>query len=418
MANAKKTTPAALSFSNPVYELSNPSAGESVIEGLNNLPEMPSTPQEPPTTPTTVAYKVEHVLTPGNCTPGKLSDLKNGFASRWRVAQSIYPYMVCIALAYCVTLSLYPGIESEIISCSLGTWMPVLLMFTFNTADLIGKTLAGVPYPWSRRQLILMSGLRIVLVPLLLLCCAPRHQPVISGETSAFFFTIALGISNGLAGSLPMMLAPAKVPATLKEVTGNMMTLSYNVGLTVGSFIGYVFESMLGAQLTSPCPKYPYIADPTRYHSTTTSTMLAPTAAEILSNSTAFAILTSTLSPLAASTTDASAATFSTYMLNTTAIATSTASSMAIGSISSTTTMTPAASTATMATLTTLAATVATIPDILTTIVNNVVTSINDFSSEFMGGGGTGGGGGGVADGGVATTTSDPQTPLELIRNI
>lgn len=249
---------ATLSFSNPVYELSNPTAGQSVIEEFNNIGEITNTPHQESSTPPTVVFKVEHVLTPGTSTPGKLTDLRNGFASRWQVAQSIYPYMVCIALAYCVTLSLYPGIESEIVSCTLGSWLPVLLMFTFNTADVIGKILAGVPYPWSRRQLILMSGLRIVLVPLLLMCCAPRHQPVISGETAAFIFTIALGVSNGLAGSLPMMLAPAKVSGTLKEVTGNIMTLSYNVGLTAGSLIGYVFESMLGAQLVNPCPKLPY----------------------------------------------------------------------------------------------------------------------------------------------------------------
>ncbi|XP_065360482.1 equilibrative nucleoside transporter 4 [Calliphora vicina] len=387
---ATKTTPAALSFSNPVYELSNPSAGESVIEGLNNLPDIPGTPQEP-ATPTTVAFKVEHVLTPGTCTPGKLSDLKTGFASRWQVAQSIYPYMVCIALAYCVTLSLYPGIESEIVSCSLGTWMPVLLMFTFNTSDLIGKTLAGVPYPWSRRQLILMSGLRIVLVPLLLLCCAPRHQPVISGETAAFIFTIALGVSNGLAGSLPMMLAPAKVNATLREVTGNMMTLSYNVGLTVGSFIGYVFESMLGAQITNPCPKYPYIMDhhPHYQYTSTSATILNNTA------TIAAAILTSTL---ATPTTSTEATTiFSTFN--------STTSMAAIGSITTTTMAPPPSvtSTATLAVVSTVAATIATIPEVLNTVVNTVVTSISDLSSELISGG---------------TSTGDPQTPLELIEKI
>lgn len=387
---ATKSTPAALSFSNPVYELSNPSAGESVIEGLNNLPELPSTPQEP-TTPTTVAFKVEHVLTPGTCNPGKLSDLKTGFASRWQVAQSIYPYMVCIALAYCVTLSLYPGIESEIVSCSLGTWMPVLLMFTFNTSDLIGKTLAGVPYPWSRRQLILMSGLRIILVPLLLLCCAPRHQPVISGETAAFIFTIALGVSNGLAGSLPMMLAPAKVNATLREVTGNMMTLSYNVGLTVGSFIGYVFESMLGAQLTNPCPRYPYVMDhPPHYQFTTTSSML--------NNATALAtaLLTSTLAP---TTTTMESSTILAALNATTSLAT-------IGSITTPAPMptaTSVTSSATVAVLSTVAATVATIPEVVNTVVNSVVTSINDLSSELMTGG---------------TSTGDPQTPLELMNKV
>lgn len=390
---ATKTTPAALSFSNPVYELSNPSAGESVIEGLNNLPDIPGTPQEP-TTPTTVAFKVEHVLTPGTCTPGKLSDLKAGFASRWQVAQSIYPYMVCIALAYCVTLSLYPGIESEIVSCSLGTWMPVLLMFTFNTSDLIGKTLASVPYPWSRRQLILMSGLRIVLVPLLLLCCAPRHQPVISGEVAAFVFTIALGVSNGLAGSLPMMLAPAKVNATLREVTGNMMTLSYNVGLTVGSFIGYVFESMLGAQITNPCPKYPYIMDhhPHFQYTSTSATILNSTA------TIAAAILTSTM---ATPTTSTEATTLLTTLNSTTSLA-------PIGAIT-TTTMAPTqppsvTSTATLAVVSTIAATVATIPEVLNTVVNTVVTSISDLSSELINGGGT--------------STGDPQTPMELIEKI
>lgn len=206
----------ALSFSNPVYELSNPTAGESSIDGLNNIPEENPLQSDIPN----VAFKVEHVLSPGGCSSGRLGNFKSGLESRWRVAHAIYPYMVCIALAYCVTLSLYPGIESEIKSCNLGNWMPVLLMFTFNTADVLGKILAAVPYSWSRRQLILMAGLRALLIPLLLLCCAPRTNPTIAGETAPFIFSAALGISNGLAGSLPMMLAPAKVPATLKEVTG------------------------------------------------------------------------------------------------------------------------------------------------------------------------------------------------------
>uniref|UniRef100_A0A182THU2 Equilibrative nucleoside transporter 4 n=1 Tax=Anopheles melas TaxID=34690 RepID=A0A182THU2_9DIPT len=206
-----------------------------------------------------VAFKVEHVMTPDICSSGRLGSFRSGLESRWKVARAIYPYMACIAMAYCVTLSLYPGIESEIISCNLGTWMPVLLMFTFNASDVVGKLLAAVPYGWSRRQLILMSGLRALLVPLILLCCSPREQPVIAGEAAAFIFTAALGITNGLAGSLPMMLAPDKVSATLREVTGNMMTLSYNIGLTAGSLVGYVFDAMLGPQLPNPCPQYPFV---------------------------------------------------------------------------------------------------------------------------------------------------------------
>lgn len=109
-------------------------------------------------------------------------------------------------------------------------------MFTFNTCDVVGKVLAAVPYAWSRRQLILMSTLRAFLIPLLLLCVAPRKNPTIAGELPAFIFTAALGISNGLAGSLPIILAPSKVAAPLKELTGNIMTISYMVGLTTGEF--------------------------------------------------------------------------------------------------------------------------------------------------------------------------------------
>lgn len=136
------------SFSNPVYELSNPSAGESTLDALTKLPESTVTTASTPPSNTVshndplpnVAFKVEHILTP-SCTANnrRFGSFRNGLESRWRVAQAIYPYMVCIALAYCVTISLYPAIIAEIISCNLNGWMPVLLMFMFNTSDVIGK---------------------------------------------------------------------------------------------------------------------------------------------------------------------------------------------------------------------------------------------------------------------------------------
>lgn len=147
-AIASTTQSTGLSFSNPVYELSNPSAGASTLDTFNKLPDsISTTASTPPSNSATnndsipnVAYKVEHVIAP-SCTANnrRFGSFRNGLESRWRVAQAIYPYMVCIALAYCVTLSLYPGIESEIISCNLKSWMPVLLMFMFNTSDVIGK---------------------------------------------------------------------------------------------------------------------------------------------------------------------------------------------------------------------------------------------------------------------------------------
>lgn len=120
--------------------------------------------------------------------------------------------------------------------------------------------MALVPYAWSKRQLVLLATMRSFLLVLLLLCCTPRSQPIIAGETPAFIFTAALGATNGLSASLSMMLAPLKVPPTLKEATGNIMTFSYNIGITAGLFIGFVFDNMRGAQTVDPCPRFPYIA--------------------------------------------------------------------------------------------------------------------------------------------------------------
>ncbi|EDV41127.1 uncharacterized protein Dana_GF23579 [Drosophila ananassae] len=380
----------ALSFSNPVYELSNPSAGESSIEALGQLPDLPVTPPtQEPTTPTTVAFKVEHVITPRRCRPSKLGDIREGFVTRWRVAQVIYPHMVCIALAYCVTLSLYPGIEVEVQSCALRSWMPVLLMFCFNTSDVVGKILAASPYPWSRRQLILLSGLRIVLVPLLLLCCAPRQRPVISGEPAPFVFTIALGITNGLAGSLPMMLAPAKVPGTLKEVTGNIMTLSYNVGLTVGSLIGYVFESMLGPQLANPCPSYPYVPASIleQFHGHGHGHGHLPHPLPLTS--------TSTMSPL----TTGATTTLAPLLLNTTL------SNLVQSSTSSATTSSASPALATVITTTALAL-ISTVASSSGEVINATVTSILSTVTSSVGGD--------ISD----ELTTDPQTPEALLESI
>ena len=63
--------------------------------------------------------------------------------SRLEVAKLIYPYMTSIGVAYFVTLSLYPGILSEIVSCKLESWMPVFLMTGFNGADLLGKVISS-----------------------------------------------------------------------------------------------------------------------------------------------------------------------------------------------------------------------------------------------------------------------------------
>ncbi|KAF8789193.1 equilibrative nucleoside transporter 4-like [Argiope bruennichi] len=181
--------------------------------------------------------------------------IKRGIKNRWEVSQLIWPYMLSIGLAYFVTLCLFPGIESEIVSCCLGSWMPVILMAIFNFFDFIGKILASVSHDWTRKQLLLLSASRIFLVPLLALCAAPRGAPYLSGEGWSMIFSLLLGLSNGIAGSVPMIVAPSVVPDERKELTGNIMTLSYMLGLTTGSGVAYLIDYFLGPPLLHPCPE-------------------------------------------------------------------------------------------------------------------------------------------------------------------
>ncbi|XP_072756866.1 equilibrative nucleoside transporter 4 [Anoplolepis gracilipes] len=232
----------AFSFSNPVYEPSAPSGNPPGSAG-----------------PT---YKVEDVVvmrgaygTQSTSTPW--SGIKRGLLARLEVAKLIFPYMASIGVAYFVTLCLYPGIVSEIISCKFESWMPVILMTAFNASDLLGKVFALIPYEWKRTQLLYFSSARVILIPLFLLCAIPRGAPILSGEGYPLLFSWLLGLTNGIVGSIPMIQAPSKVPEEHRELAGNIMTLSYTTGLTIGSLLAYMMDACLGppVQAKEVCSK-------------------------------------------------------------------------------------------------------------------------------------------------------------------
>lgn len=128
--------------------------------------------------------------------------------------------MISICLVYFATLCLYPGIASEIISCRLGSWMPILMMAIFNGADLFGKMLAASSWHWTASRLVRCSVIRLVMIPLMLMCATPRSHPVFSSEIFAFTFALVLGLSNGVLGSVPMIQAASKVDDRHRELTG------------------------------------------------------------------------------------------------------------------------------------------------------------------------------------------------------
>ncbi|NXS60230.1 S29A4 protein, partial [Brachypteracias leptosomus] len=163
---------------------------------------------------------------------------------RYVVSRLIWAYMLSIAMTYFITLCLFPGLESEIHNCTLGEWLPILIMAIFNLSDFVGKILAALPYDWRGTHLLIYSCLRVVFIPLFIMCVYPNGSPTFGHPAWPCIFSLLMGITNGYFGSVPMILAAGKVSPEQRELAGNTMTVSYMTGLTLGSAVAYFAYSL------------------------------------------------------------------------------------------------------------------------------------------------------------------------------
>ena len=108
------------------------------------------------------------------------------------------------------------------------------------------QMLASHNYCWSGARLVMWPLLRIILIPLLILCTLPHQSSLLQGEFLPLILTTLLGLSNGLFGSLPIILAPGSVRDAERELVGNLMTFSYCCGLTIGSLLAYGLQGVTG----------------------------------------------------------------------------------------------------------------------------------------------------------------------------
>ncbi|XP_012991465.1 equilibrative nucleoside transporter 4 isoform X3 [Esox lucius] len=169
--------------------------------------------------------------------------LQDMFLHRYVVTRVIWAYMLSIAVTYSITLCLFPGLVSEIRNPTLGEWLPILIMATFNMADFVGKILAALPYEWSGGSLLLFSCLRVVFIPLLVMCVYPSSAPTLPHPAWPCIFSLLMGVTSGYFGSVPMIQAAGRVPPEQRELAGNTMTVSYMSGLMLGSAVAYAAYS-------------------------------------------------------------------------------------------------------------------------------------------------------------------------------
>ena len=195
-----------------------------------------------------------------------------------------------VMLTFAVTLSVFPGVTSEILSSSnldnkrcpesgrffgAGVWQAIFFLL-FNGGDTLGRLLAALKQCVPKRYVFVLSLCRIVFIPLFLMCNVVANVPSItpspngtmidSGDWSllpsssaaaaaaaaaadgidprlGFFsedywpiiFMCLLSVSNGYVASLEMMNGPSLVPDGQQSRAGTIMAFFLVLGLVVGS---------------------------------------------------------------------------------------------------------------------------------------------------------------------------------------
>lgn len=121
--------------------------------------------------------------------------------------------------------ALRSALESQVpgTGCSLRAWGRGRLLARWLThAPCSLQILAALPVDWRGTHLLACSCLRVVFIPLFILCVYPSGMPTLRHPAWPCVFSLLMGISNGYFGSVPMILAAGKVSPKQRELAGKI----------------------------------------------------------------------------------------------------------------------------------------------------------------------------------------------------
>jgi len=230
------------------------------------------------------------------------NDNSNGrFKVYWETIRVTWKPTLAAFLNFFITLSLFPGTVASITSSpvifdgeedgdggesptgilSLGDWLPVVLITTFNAADCVGRGLLNIDRLGLVRMLLLkrdavqaghqendqnslppptrvlfpyMNMLvwwhcfsRVIFYPLLALCILPVEPiPLISSDVIRILIVFAFGVSNGFVNCAAFVVAPTMVTGERhRDASSLLLLLSIYSGLTFGSYFGLIVDLVL-----------------------------------------------------------------------------------------------------------------------------------------------------------------------------
>ncbi|GMH84728.1 hypothetical protein TL16_g10009 [Triparma laevis f. inornata] len=164
---------------------------------------------------------------------------------RERMLSRIKLPAIGVFTSFTVCIACFPGIATSMKSEALGDWFPVLIVFCYNTFDLVGKALPAFWQPFDGNTVLLPVLMNVVILPLMIL---EKHY---DDEPSGFFkltsvrfaTTCLLGLLTGFSATCCLMVAPGLVPERYREVAAQFMSVFLIFGLFSGSIVGAVIGS-------------------------------------------------------------------------------------------------------------------------------------------------------------------------------
>ncbi|XP_059215497.1 equilibrative nucleoside transporter 1-like [Centropristis striata] len=174
---------------------------------------------------------------------------------------NIFNQIRVMALSVCfiftITIGTFPAVTVDVKTTVVdedNPWnmyfIPVSCFLLFNLMDWAGRSLTAVCM-WPGKDSIwlpVLVGLRIVFVPLFMLCnVQPRYYlPVFFGHDAWYIiFMIFFSFSNGYLASLCMCFGPKKVPPHEAETAGAIMAFFLSLGLALGAAVSFAFRAII-----------------------------------------------------------------------------------------------------------------------------------------------------------------------------
>eukprot|EP01084_Bolivina_argentea_P073056 132606_1 len=181
----------------------------------------------------------------GQINSNLIENEQNDTVSYLKVVYKLKYFVFSMFMVYFLTYIIYPSfiqdIPSQYSMLNDGDWMALLVTFLFSIADVLGRRFLFFKNTINDKTLCLLSLLRIVFIPVVLLF----YKGWITNDIELFVITIFIGMTNGYITSLGFVKYPIILKSNEHEIGAAIIQFALATGLTLGSFVAIFLVSVM-----------------------------------------------------------------------------------------------------------------------------------------------------------------------------